>query len=158
MLAGSEYTELVDDQELDYYKLRDNSMLFLVVYRWAKPFELRRQNPPYEDVIGECACVSASEVEGRAALSWPSGLWESCTRRRHRCRHHRRCRRNLSGGRPHPFRDPSLPLLLLVTQWGRVALRSLSLWTLSQQSGLCESRCPCRCCRLVIEERCWGEH
>ena len=28
-------------------------MLYLVVYRWAKPFELQRQNPPYQDVIGE---------------------------------------------------------------------------------------------------------
>ena len=48
----NEYEELHDDHELEHYKLKDNSMLYLIVYRWAKAFELQRQNPPYEDVVG----------------------------------------------------------------------------------------------------------
>ena len=50
LLSGMEYIEMKDDHELSRYGVRDNTMLYLVVYRWGPPLFLQKQSPPYENV------------------------------------------------------------------------------------------------------------
>ncbi len=45
-----DYIEMKDDRELSRYGVRDNTMLYLVVYRWGPPLFLQKQSPPYENV------------------------------------------------------------------------------------------------------------